>query len=69
MIRNGYARHLRAQAERARLLQRWETLPTPVRQGLHILLRDYGLQAAQLATQTVEAFAPQHHPHHSEKGA
>ncbi len=54
MIRNGMSRKLAVQAERARLLTQWEAYPQAVQQPLGALLRDYGLQAAALATEAVE---------------
>ena len=59
MIRNGYARRLQADAERASLVERWQSYPSPVQSLLAVLLRSHGLQAAQLATQAVEEFAQQ----------
>ncbi len=54
MIRNGYPRRLQADAERAQLAKRWREYPGPVQFLLYALLRDHGLQAAQLATRAVE---------------
>ena len=59
MIRNGYARRLQADAERARLAERWQEYSAPVQYFLHALLRDHGLQAAKLATKDVEEYANQ----------
>jgi hypothetical protein len=59
MIRNGYAKHLQAKAERSRLTERWQGYPGPVQYFLYALLRDHGLQAAQLASKAVEEYARQ----------
>lgn len=56
MIRNGYVRRLEARVQRSRLLERWQGYPGPVQVILHTLLRDHGLQAAQLATRAVEEY-------------
>jgi hypothetical protein len=60
MIRNGYAKRLQADAERARLAERWQGYPGSVQYFLNALLRDHGLQAARLATKAVEEYAHQH---------
>ena len=62
MIRNGYARRLQADAERARLVERWQGYSGSVQYFLYALLRDHGLQAAQLATKAVEEYARQQVP-------
>ena len=54
MIRNGYARKLQAEAERARLAEQWQAYPEAVRRCLQAFLQDYGLRAAALATEAVE---------------
>jgi hypothetical protein len=59
MIRNGYARRLRAQEQRTDLVEGWQRYPGPVQYFLHVLLRDYGLQAAQIASRAVETCAAQ----------
>lgn len=66
MIRNGYARRLQADAERAQLVKRWQEYPGPVRFLLYALLRDHGLQAARIATRAVEEYAHQHVPQEKE---
>lgn len=55
MIRNGYPRRLQADAERARLVERWQAFPGPIQSILATLLHTHGLQAAQLATEAVES--------------
>ena len=61
MIRNGYARRLKADAERSRLAERWQGYPASVQYLLYALLRDHGLQAAKLAAKAVEEYAHQQH--------
>ena len=57
MIRNGYRRHLAAEAERARLSVLWQAYPAPVQHLLMTLLHQHGLQAAQAATEAVQQYA------------
>src|SRR6266487_7035902 len=57
IIRNGYARHLQAEAERSRLTEQWQEYPQPIRQALHALLRDHGLMVAQCATEALVEYA------------
>ncbi len=55
MIRAGMTRKLAAQAERERLIAQWQAYPRAVQKCLSTLLQEYGLRAARLATEAVEA--------------
>lgn len=56
MIRNSYARHMQANEQRMRLIEIWGAYPGPVQFFLQALLRDHGLQAAQIASRAVEVY-------------
>ncbi len=55
MIRYGMKHKLAAQAERERLIAQWQAYPRAVQMCLSTLLQEYGLRAARLATEAVEA--------------
>lgn len=57
MIRNGYARHLQAEAERSRLTEHWQGYPEPVRQLLQAISREYGLAVVRRATEALVEYA------------
>ncbi len=56
MIRNGMAAKLAAQSRREQLTARWSVFPEAVRQKLAALDQGYGLAAAALATEALEAY-------------
>ena len=57
MIRNGYARRLQAEVERSRLAEHWQGYTEPVQHVLQATLREYGLGAAQRATEALVQYA------------
>lgn len=57
MIRSGYVRRLQAEAERSRLAEQWQGYTEPVQQVLQAILREYGLGAAQRATEALVQYA------------
>jgi hypothetical protein len=58
-------RKLAAQAEREHLLAQWQAYPPTIQQRLAAILQHYGLQAAELATEALEACAGQKVLHES----